>query len=118
MSHWIGGSQIDNHLHSSIIILQPLHSKLGLMKRCTKFLNKIGDCFKLIREKVNEVEFLGPQTRQLTNSTFFHSFLKVISIFLGNTGDPDYQSIVERMLTCFQELGCHMSLKVHFYIHL
>ena len=46
-------------------------------------------------------------------------FVEVVSKFLGNTKDPDYQNIVENMLACFQALGCRMSLKVHFlYAHL
>ena len=42
------------------------------------------------------------------------SFAKVVSKFLGNTKDFDYKTIVENMLACFEALGCHMSLKVHF----
>ena len=49
------------------------------------------------------------------------SFAEVISKFLGNTKDFDYryQNIVENMLACFEALGYHMSLKVHFlHVHL
>ena len=45
-------------------------------------------------------------------------FLEVISKFLGNTKGSDYQRIVENMLTCFQALGCRMSLKVHFHMQM
>ena len=38
----------------------------------------------------------------------------VVSKFLGNTKNSDYQSIVGNMLACFEALGCRTSLKVHF----
>ena len=41
-------------------------------------------------------------------------FAEVVSKFLGNTKDSDYQNIVENILACFEALGCRMSLKVHF----
>ena len=46
-------------------------------------------------------------------------FSEVASKFLANTKDSDYKTIVENMLACFEALGCHMSLKVHFlHVHL
>ena len=44
------------------------------------------------------------------------SFKDVVSNFLGNKKSPNYQTIVEQMLTNFQTLGCRMSVKVH-YLH-
>jgi hypothetical protein len=42
-------------------------------------------------------------------------FLKdVISKFLGNYRDQNYKNIISHMLDKFKELGCNMSLKVHF----
>ena len=73
--------------------------------------------------------FVGPQIRKLAKDPQFLStmtdvekkawlsFVKVVSKFLGNTKDPDYQNIVENMLACFQALGCRLSLKDHFYMH-
>ncbi|GBM21429.1 hypothetical protein AVEN_161046-1 [Araneus ventricosus] len=42
------------------------------------------------------------------------SFKDVVHRFLGNTKDPLYKTIVERMLTAYEAQGCKMSLKVHF----
>ena len=33
--------------------------------------------------------------------------------FLGNYKDPNYATIVEKMLQNFQKLGCKISLKIH-----
>ena len=42
------------------------------------------------------------------------SFREVVSNFLGNTKDSEYQNIEENILACFEALGCRRSLKVHF----
>ena len=34
--------------------------------------------------------------------------------FLGNTKDPDYKNIIEKMLRKFKILGCSKSIKIHF----
>lgn len=44
----------------------------------------------------------------------WNSFRDVVQKFLGNSKDPLYKTIVKRMLAAFEELGCNMSLKVHF----
>lgn len=38
----------------------------------------------------------------------------VITNFLGNTRDPDYEAIVEEMLEAYRIMGISMSLKIHF----
>ena len=38
----------------------------------------------------------------------------VITSFLGNKKNPNYESIVEEMIKHFQILGSNVSLKVHF----
>ena len=106
------------------------------MKQFVKALNKQGLCFKYISEKfphlsaekVKEGVFIGPQIRMLINDELFitkmndteknawQSFKDVVSNFLGNKKSPNYQTIVEQMLTNFQTLGCRMSVKVH-YLH-
>ena len=115
------------------MILPTLHIKLGLMKQFVKALNKENACFKYIREKlpnlnaenVKENVFDGPQIRKLNKDLQFLStmtnvektwlsFAEVVSKFLGNTTDSDYQSIVRNMLACFEALGCRTSMKVHF----
>ena len=92
------------------------------MKLFVKALKKEGACFKYIQdnfpnlsaEKVKQNVFVGPQIRKLTKHPQFLStmtdvekkawlfFVEVVSKFLGNTKDPDYQNIVENMLA---ELG-------------
>ncbi|GBN40971.1 hypothetical protein AVEN_249501-1 [Araneus ventricosus] len=42
------------------------------------------------------------------------SFKDVVHMFLENTKDPLYKTIVQRMLTAYEAQGCKMSLKVHF----
>ena len=77
-------------------------------------------------EKVKEGVFVGPQIRKLTKDMQFLSimtnvekkawlsFAKVVSKFFGSTEDSDYKTIVENMFACFEALGYHLSLKVHF----
>ena len=104
------------------------------MKQFVKALNKEGACFEYIQDKFPNLSaekgkqgvFVGSQIRKFTKDPQFLSnmidaqkkawlsFIEVVSKFLGNTKDPDYQNIVENMLACFQALGCHMSLKVVF----
>ncbi|GBM12128.1 hypothetical protein AVEN_39468-1 [Araneus ventricosus] len=38
----------------------------------------------------------------------------VVHRFLGNTKDPLYETIAQRMLTAYEAQSCKMSLKVHF----
>ena len=34
--------------------------------------------------------------------------------FLGNRKDPNYRELVARLIRSFQNMGCRMSLKLHF----
>lgn len=116
------------------VLLPPLHIKLGLIKQFVKSLQKDGDCFryicstfpKLSEAKLKEGVFTGPDIRKLLSDPLFpesmgdiekeawDSFKKVVQKFLGNTKDPEYRTIVQRMLTAYKAQGCKMSLKVHF----
>ena len=42
------------------------------------------------------------------------SFSAVTKNFLGNFKAPNYRDLVKDLLTSFQQLGCNMSVKVHF----
>ncbi|GBM63265.1 hypothetical protein AVEN_110948-1 [Araneus ventricosus] len=42
------------------------------------------------------------------------SFKDVAHRLLGNTKDPLYKTILQRMLTAYEAQRCKMSLKVHF----
>jgi hypothetical protein len=118
----------------SKVTLPPLHTKLGMMKQFVKALNKEGDCFKcmcqkfiaLTKAKLKEGIFKGPNIRKLMSDATFEStmnatekaawqaFRDVFMKFLGNTKDSNYTNIVNKMLDAFKDLGCNMSLKLHF----
>jgi hypothetical protein len=44
----------------------------------------------------------------------WNAFRDVVLKFLGNQKDPNFKRIIRKMLTEFKDLGCSMSLKVHF----
>jgi len=38
----------------------------------------------------------------------------VVTDFLGNRRADNYKDLVEELLSSYQELGCNMSMKIHF----
>ena len=75
--------------------------------------------------------FVGPQIRKLMQDELFtnclnqqekkawNCFKAVVTDFLGNTKNSDFKKIVSDMLQSFRDLGCRMSVKLHFlYSHL
>ena len=42
------------------------------------------------------------------------SFVDVIKNFLGNKKAGNHEDVVSNMLSAFHDLGCKMSIKVHF----
>ncbi|KAK5650493.1 hypothetical protein RI129_001522 [Pyrocoelia pectoralis] len=118
------------------ILFPPLHIKLGLIKQFTKALDKAGGCFVylcqafpgLTIEKLKAGIFDGPQIRQLIRDPQFEksmneveveawkAFVMVVKNFLGNNKAPNYAELVTNMLTAFRNLGCNMSIKMH-YLH-
>ena len=42
------------------------------------------------------------------------SFKSVVKFFLGNRKAPNYREIVGELLQSYQDMGCNMSLKIHF----
>lgn len=118
------------------IILPPLHIKLGIMKQFVKALRKDGQCFAYLSkkfpglscEKLKAGIFDGPQIRQLIKDLDFigsmnelekstwKSFVLVVQNFLGNQKSPNYEQLVNDMLCNMKELGCNMSIKIH-YLH-
>ena len=44
----------------------------------------------------------------------WEEFRKVVDGFLGNKKSPDYEVHVKDMICRFQDLGCRMSVKMHF----
>ncbi|GBP62371.1 Cyclic nucleotide-gated cation channel [Eumeta japonica] len=77
-------------------------------------------------EKLKGGIFDGPQIRQLMKDTDFikvmtvpesdawKSFVLVVENFLGNHKAPNYEEIVQNMLTNFQTIGANMSIKLHY----
>lgn len=116
------------------ILFPPLHIKLGLIKQFTRALDKDGDCFAymcqafpgLTIEKLKAGIFDGPQIRQLMRDPEFESsmksveikawkaFVQVVNNFLGNNKARNYEELVTKMLTAFRNLGCNMSIKMHY----
>lgn len=133
----IAGSKniVNEHLvNPDHILLPPLHIKLGLMKQYVKALDKTGNCFQylcsqfpnLSDAKLKEGIFVGPDIRKLMSDEHFESTMteieqqawrslnNVVHRFLGQNKQPDYKEIVEDMLQSFKQLGCKVSLKLHF----
>ena len=49
----------------------------------------------------------------------WEAFKSVCNGFLGNTCVPDYQACIEKLLKSYEDMGCRMSLKIHFlHFHL
>ena len=106
------------------------------MKQFIKALNKDSSCFhylcssfpELSTEKFKAGIFDGPKIRKLIKDThFIHSmddtksgawsaFVLVTQIFLSNYKAANYSELVTNMLSKFNDLGCDMSIKVH-YLH-
>ena len=109
------------------VLLPPLHIKLGLMKNFVKALHKNGTAFQhLSTAKLKEGISVGPQIREVLKDTDFEEFLNLKELraweafksvcrgFFGNTRIPDYQACIEKFLKSYEEMGCRVSLKIHF----
>jgi hypothetical protein len=70
--------------------------------------------------------FIGPQIKKLQLDPDFEkvldpleenawlSFKAVCAGFLGNYRDPNYEVLVSKLISDYRDLGCNMSLKMHF----
>ena len=116
------------------VFLPPLHIKLGLMKNFVKALHKNGAAFQhlstvfpgLSAAKLKEGIFVGPQIREVLKDADFEELLNLKELrawealksecsgFFGNTRVPDYQACIETLLKSYEDMGCRMSLKIHF----
>ena len=77
-------------------------------------------------DKLKAGIFDGPQTRQLIRDTEFENSMNevelvawkalvlVVKNFLGNYKARNYAELVNNMLTAFKNLGCNMSVKMHY----
>ena len=116
------------------ILLPPLHIKLELMKNFVKAMDPTSDGFQYLQRKFPRISeaklkegiFVGPQIRQLMlDSNFDESlnvkeleawkaFKSVVNHFLGNIKAANYEQLVGDLLRSYKQLGCNMSLKIHF----
>lgn len=116
------------------IVLPPLHIKLGLIKQFVKALDKSKETYKhlsqmfpkLSESKIKEGIFVGPQIRELMKSHIFErtmsanelrawrAFKNICNGFLGNKRHDQYPELVDELMIAYKELGCNMSLKLHF----
>lgn len=116
------------------IILPPLHIKLGLIKNFVKKLKPGSRSILYLKEKfpgisdakIKEGVFVGPQIKKLMKDPEFDktldklekiawkSFKDVVNGFLGNEKDKNYKNLISKLLTSYHNMGCRMSLKIHF----
>lgn len=118
------------------VILPPLHIKLGAFKQFVKalklkenraVLDFLKEKFPALSEaKITEGVFVGPQIRKLvlndeisrilTTSQLaaWNSFKELCASFLGKHRANNYQEIVANLIQNYHEIGCNMSLKLHF----
>ena len=104
------------------------------MKQFVKALSLDSECFQhlvyafpdLSHEKIKAGVFDEPQIRTLVRDQEFVqkmnakekaawlAYEDVIKNFLGNKKAQNYEILVSEMLFAFRDLGCKMSIKVHF----
>ena len=118
------------------ILMPSLHLKLGLIKQFIKTLvkrnEKAYECLKSIfskksESKIKEGIFDGQEIRRLRkNKTFpkvlkneerraYNAFCDVCDNVLGNKKVTNYKKIVKEMLHSYKDIGCLMSVKLHYF---
>jgi hypothetical protein len=121
-------------VNSGVILLPPLRINLGLFKNFVKAMDKNSAGFYYLKErfphvsdaKIKEGIFVGPQIRALTRDEKFEHMLSqveklalrslknVVQNVLGNFEASNYRDIVGELLNSYKDMGCNMSLKMHF----
>ena len=117
------------------VLMPPLYIKLGLMKNFVKALEKSncnGFAFlckkfpKISEAKLKKGICVGPQIREALKDPNFQKTLTALeqrawkefewlkANFFGNIMSPLFQEGVENLLKAYKEMGCRMSLKMHF----
>jgi len=81
---------------------------------------------RLSKAKLKEGVFIGPQIRDLIKDEYFDTLLQgdekaawdsfkfVVKGFLGHRRAQNYEELVNNLLQSYQNLGCNMSLNIHF----
>ena len=95
------------------------HNSNGFKFLCRKFP-------KLSQAKLKEGIFAGPQIWEVFEDPEFektlntlelrawHAFKWICSDFMENFKSSSYQEGVAELLAAYKEMGCHMSVKMHF----
>ena len=117
------------------VFLPPLHIKLGLIKNYVKAMKPDENGFKYLKKKFGGTKsdaklkagvFIGPEIRDLIRDREFESqlgpnersawqaFVMVVKNFLGNNRVENYVELVDNILKTYRQMGCRMSLKMHF----
>lgn len=134
---WIAGQlnvKYDSMVPRDKVLLPPLHIKLGVMTQLAKqfikddklktHLQKVFP--KLSDAKIQGGVFCGADIRKLIKDKKFptlmnskqreawEAFIDCINNFFGNFKSPNYKSIVERLMKAMKDMGCRMTVKVHF----
>uniref|UniRef100_A0A1B6DH53 Uncharacterized protein n=1 Tax=Clastoptera arizonana TaxID=38151 RepID=A0A1B6DH53_9HEMI len=61
---------------------------------------------------MKDTDFIKVMT--VSKSKAWESFILVVENFLGNHKPPNYEEIVQNMLTNFQTLGANISIKLYY----
>ena len=116
------------------VLLPPLHIKLGLIKQFVKALDFEKEVFQEIRSmfrrlseaKIKGGIFVDPQINTMlksktveekmnkTEKEAWPAFGGVVDGFLRNKKDPNYKELVKTLIKSYQNMGCRMSVKLHF----
>ena len=104
------------------------------MKNFVKAMNQDGAAFKYVcnkfpvlsKAKLKEGIIVGPQISKLskdedfdhtlsgTEKVAWNAFRDVAHNFLWNAKAPNYIELVEHLIDSYKNMGCNMSLKIHF----
>ena len=117
------------------VLLPPLHIKLGLVLHFVKALD-FEEAFQEIRSmfarlsdaKIKGGIFVGPRISTMLKSKglepkmnekkkeAWQAFRDVINGFLGNKRNQNYKELEKKLIKSYQNIGCRMSVKLHFML--
>jgi hypothetical protein len=116
------------------IFLPPLHTKHKLIKCLVKTMAKTNSKgFQYLNKKFPNISTaklkegisMGPKIQEIledeafvetldTEQIAWESFKWVCANFLSRNKSPDFSDGMQKLLNAYKEIGCRMSLKVHF----
>ena len=65
-----------------------------------------------IRKMINIEDFIDSLLEEENNA--WTTFVDVVRNFLGNRRAENFEEMVRRLLRSYHQLGCSMSIKIHF----